>query len=100
MMALPTGFFWEPNCHIEGAMWLVRERDHLIVASVCPRIDSGWVSSIDRHRVRGRIAVAPSRKVAIRWVELWVRARSIQLSVAVKEPLPGCGTSIKTFRAP
>lgn len=73
---LPDGFRWDENHYVPGALWLVRVRWVLVIGSVCPRIDDGWVSRIERYRWRDRAAIAPTREIAMRWVEQWVRTRA------------------------
>lgn len=86
---LPPGFYWEPNHHKPGALWLLRRNGHLVVGGVWPRLDGNWMAAINRHRFRYPTAVAPRREVAIRWVERWCRARAAALATVERELAPG-----------
>ena len=95
---LRAGYRWEPSTHKQGALWLLREKGSLVVASVSQRLDGQWVARIDRHRLRDRSAVAPTRKVAAAWVARWVHARSKQLDDARQEPHPGLQPPLRTWQ--
>lgn len=95
---LPPGFHWENNDYVPGALWLYRDRGMLIVGSIFPRITDRWVCRINRHRLRDQSAIAPRRDLAIRWVELWCRARAAHLESAEKELLPGRSPPLRTWR--
>lgn len=97
-MSPPPGFHWEPNDRVVGALWLYRDRDMLTVGSVKRRLDDLWVCRIERHRLRDRHAIAPTREIAIRWVERWCYARAEMLATAERERMPSNFELVRTVR--
>lgn len=97
-MPLPPGFHWRPNDHVEGNLWLYRDRGMLIVGSIGRRLDGLWLSCIDRYRWHHRHAIAPSRQVAIRWTERWCWARAEMLETVEQERMPGSPGPVRTLR--